>query len=291
MAASSLTLRPGRFLSFSQIDLWLTCARKYYFERVQGMRSPPSHHLEVGNAYHEAIAGLVPGPLETGVRDLAAPAVEKRKPGLEQMGVDTAALLEEMVTNLGRLQATIFSPDGFRPATTAGQPIVEHKFFSDSLRFTGVIDAVSTRTPVVDERGKVKGWKDGICVLDWKTLSSKRRRSARDAQTSEQLGLYGLVLPLATAAAFVEIPRDVAEPIQVRVAEFEPAYMARVKIWLERIRDHIYAAGEQEVLYPPTQLSNGLCSPMWCAHYDRCYPYNGPRPTSDVEGLGAKEGL
>jgi CRISPR/Cas system-associated exonuclease Cas4 (RecB family) len=43
-------------LSFTQVDDYLTCPRKYHLRHVVGVPTPPHHALVLGNALHQAVA-------------------------------------------------------------------------------------------------------------------------------------------------------------------------------------------------------------------------------------------
>ncbi len=265
-------------VSFSAADAFTGCERRYFYEKVMQEKQPETAPLVVGNVYHSAIAEMLRNRLLTpadAVASAAGPAAE----ALEAVRVDPDALMDEMEQNLTRLDEEVLAY--VVPASCEdGGAFVEKKFEDTRLGYRGVIDVVSMTVPVTKD-GTVIGWKPGKCVLDWKSLTSDRRRSDRDAKFSPQLGLYALAVQGATAAGFVEIPRDVTKPIKVRMSEYTGDTLANMDIWLRAIRATMISRGTDIVNYRMTERSNGLCSPSWCPFWFKCFP-------SQQEGASVK---
>lgn len=266
---------PKKLSSFSGIDLFTTCERKYFYDRILDSPMVEGPALVVGNVYHEAIAECIRRNWSRPHREVAAEYVVKATEALERVKVSAPDLIDEAEVNLRRVQDTLFGPGGLVAETVNGKLEVEQRFFDDRLGYTGVIDLVSTRTPVVNPRGMVTGFIDGRCVVDWKSITSDRRRTERDARLSPQLGLYKSVKK-APWSCFVEIPRDVEKPIQVRVSPHDDRTQETMEVWLRSIRQTMLARGTAMENYRMTERENGLCAPLWCAHYYKCYPTSEP---------------
>lgn len=271
---------PDRTTSFSAVDAFTTCERRFYYERVLDEPQEEGAPLVVGNVYHSVIAALIRSNWQADANAVAATYVEGSKAELKAAGARVDGLVDEVVANMQRLRSTLFPPYGLETVMIdTNEAFVERKFRRLDLGFGGVIDYVSDRFPVTDGKGQVTGFKPGRCVLDWKTLSGDRRRSDRDARFSPQLGLYKITVPGAIGAGFVEIPRDLGKPIVVRMAEHNERDTEMMRTWLVAMRATILKRGTDIENYRMTDRDNPLCSAAYCPKYFKCYPMpDGPKP-------------
>jgi len=251
--------------SFSGLDLFEGCERRFFYEKVEGHVSPEGAPLLVGSSYHEVLADLwrLPG---TTLASLVAQQVEKDGAKLEAVGVDLEGLRNEMVENIARVQKLLFVPGGCVPLDLC----VEKRFDDPLLGYRGVIDVLSSVAPLVDGAGRVVGFTEEECVLDYKVVTSDRRRSERDARFSTQLALYCLVAGV-TRACFVEIPRNIEKPVQVRTASFSVKELDNAKRYLIEGRAAIKSRGVDMLAFKRAERSYPLCSVQWCPFWSKCY--------------------
>lgn len=286
-------IRGDALLSFSGVDQFSTCERRYFLERVLRRRSPDTPITVVGRAYHDAIASMLLTriPRTEEWADLCAEkAVEKHHAVLTEHGVACGSLVPEMQSNLRRLRDEVLVPVGIH----CTEQIVRHgrkrswwveRSFKDwSVGYKGVVDLFSTRCPIVDPSGTVTGGFEARCVWDWKTVTSDRRRSERDARMSAQLALYALAAN-TRSACFVEIPRNLEKAIKVRVVHYSERDLKCWASWLVSMRDAVMSRGKKRDNFRPADRKNPLCDPQWCPHYlETCYPSESPLTPDPVEG-------
>jgi hypothetical protein len=248
---------PYKYLSFSSADMFQRCERQYYFEKVEGRKQPPNATLLVGQAYHKAIACKLhskPWSLE-----------DAEKEELVISGVNVDGLIAEVAYNLTRIEPLLVA---------LGAPeIVEQEFADRSIGYRGVIDAVFPNTPDSTPEGIFTGTvRPGRCVVDWKSLTSDRRRSQRDTNLSPQLAQYAIERK-TTAAAFVELPRDTEKPVKIRVATYTENELENWRQYMIGLRQAIISRGRRKENFKQCDRKNNpLCSELWCPHYSTCYP-------------------
>jgi len=249
-----------RYVSWSQVELFLKCERQYFYEYILGEKRPETPILVIGKAYHTMIESYFTGVGIAKLVDDESMEFLKAK-----TTIDIAGLQREMRENLMRLKSQFL--DGL------GRPfIVEWKFEDEVLGYRGTIDAAMQRTPVMSPDGEeISTWLEESCVVDWKSLTSERRRSQRDAVYSGQLALYATVAGTRNAG-FVEIPRNLGEPIKARFVRYTEEELNHWRSWLVGVRDAMLSRGEQMQAYHQTERKNPLCSPQWCGHFFKCYP-------------------
>ena len=268
-------------MSFSGVDQFSTCERRYYFERILRRRQPDTAITLVGRTYHEAIAAMLTTRVERTeewVEFAAKEAIARNHDLLTSLGVACGSLVHEMVSNLKRLRAEVLEPARIRtvadivPFGRKRSWWIERKFKEWTVGYKGVVDLLSLRTPVLDEKGHVTGSTEGRCVWDWKSVTSDRRRSQRDAETSAQLALYAIAANVRHAC-FVEIPRNLEKDVRVRLVRYTEADLRDWSQWLTAMRDAVLSRGKAKARFRPADRKNPLCSPMWCPHHvTECYP-------------------
>lgn len=271
-----------RLVNFSSLDQFDTCERKYYWQHVAGEEPAPSPILVTGQVYHEVIASVVrEASLEHAEPHIAA-ALQAHADELASFNIQTGYLGQEILANVTRLYNEVLVPAGVRPESDRQGPLVERHFRNHKTGFFGTIDCVSSNTPIVDTVGRVVGHAPGRCILDWKTVTSDRRRSQRDTDLSPQLALYAWQSG-APSGAFCEIPRNLEQPLRVRVTQYTDSQRTAWITYLNSQRATLLKRGKQLESYRRTSRKNPLCSMMWCSYFDHCYPQNGlPIPPEEL---------
>lgn len=293
--------------SISKVDLYHQCARRYMYEHILGLKQPQTIAMLVGEVYHDALSALANVKFHDIENEDSDKALEvivmssllKYADKLWALKIDSKALEQELLPNLTRVYP-FWSPSKLWPLEIApNQALIERSFWGNSLGYNGKIDLASTNFPVVSTTGKVKDWQqDTPCVLDFKVLTGRRRKTERDTRLSGQLALYAAQTGIPRAA-FLEIPRNLEKPVLVRTVEYDPRELGWWQKWLEQQSGHLrimhevadkwkasvgdtleafeknpLALGMMHENFPMCQRSEPLCSAQWCPHYDRCYPYD-----------------
>ncbi len=282
--------RVYKLLSFSAIDQFSNCERRYFLERIMGRRSPDTAITLVGRTYHEAIAMMVGSRVERAEEwadHCAAKAIKDNHDALTKLGVRCGSLVPEMQSNLRRLRVEVLERCGLRcaeqivPYSKRGMWL-ERAFYDYALGYKGVVDVLSLRAPLCASDGEVEGGADEVCCFDWKSVTSDRRRSQRDAETSAQLALYALASGAKTAC-FVEIPRNLERPLKTRVVRYTDNQLRDWAQWLVATRAAVLSRGRSPFRYRRADRKNPLCSPSWCPHYlESCYPETDPLTAAPV---------
>lgn len=230
-----------KYLSATALDLFEQCERRYWHERILGRKQPMTAPMVVGNVYHKVLQQWMKH-FQLGEREVAEILSSQNKQ-IAAVGVDFNKLVEEVGWNLERLDRIL---GDMHPIA------IEQRWSWGEQGYRGVTDVVE---------------KDRI--IDWKILTGKRRRSARDVEFSPQFALYRLYHKVDKAMV-VEVPRDDRE-IRVHQVEFGEREPERWLSYLSTMREAILSRGENGTHFKRTKRSNPLCSPMWCPFWDQCY--------------------
>jgi putative RecB family exonuclease len=252
-------------LSFTRVDTFERCPRRYRYQYVDGLPQAPAPQLSFGSSIHAVLEWLydrkhpVLPSLEETLQtlytswDTAGYAEEEREVQLEAY-----AHARAVITSFhGRVER-----EGFRlPAATEAWfelPI------GDDIVVVGAIDRVD-----VDEDG-------ALHVVDYKT--NRKARTRAQVRTSLQLAIYAL----ATEHLYGRLPSSVALDfvvpgvlVRVPLEELDlTGVPARLRAVAERIR-----AGED------TPVPHRLCD--WCDFQSICPAWTGPNGAAeDDEVLG-----
>jgi hypothetical protein len=277
--------------SFSAVNLYGQCQRKFYYERVLRL-APENNATQLpGLVTHKAIEeyfaprakGVPPLPNHTPTT-VACTAVQQFLPDLVRCGINTDELIYEVTANLRKVESILQHTRVLK---------TEEKFAW--CGFIGYIDLQLADTPVMSKDGKeIKSWKPEPCVIDAKVVSSSRSRSQRDADLSPQLALYG---PLAMGyknSGFMELPRDTEKPWKIRVATYEQREIDRWVQWFSgqaaAIEEQWEAAHGDVNRWNRCERKNPLCCAAWCHYWDMCYGSKGTVPGSQAAPDGPVRG-
>lgn len=276
--------------AITHVELHGQCARRYYYEKICGEKREEGIDLVVGKFYHECFADLGRLVLENFEIVKFAPVVQrhlaKYEEAMTKLGVDVGDLHDEAYANLCGLWS-FFGEDKLYPIEhVEGVPLIERWFDSNKIGYRGKIDLCSRNFPIVSQKGTVKSWTPMPCVVDFKVLTSSRRKTERDAMRSAQLACYCAETDLRHAA-FCEIPRNLEKPIQFRTVQYTDQEIAHWDGWLreqqralawkhflveEGIGDDASKSMQMTSLFPRCSRSEPLCAPLYCPHYMKCYP-------------------
>jgi putative RecB family exonuclease len=245
-------------LSFTRIDTFENCPRRFRYQYVDGLPQAPAPQLSFGTSVHAALEWLYDRkhPVLPSLDELLQALFDRwETDGFAE--VDREQQLEayqharDVVTRIH----TRLQQDGFRlPAATE---VWFELPFPDDVVVVGAIDRVD-----IDERG-------GLHVIDYKT--SRRARNRSQVRGSLQLSIYAL----ATRELYGELPRSVALDfvvpgliVDVPVADLDlDGVQRRVADAARRIR------AREDVPTP-----NRLCD--WCEVQAVCPAWRGPASPS-----------
>lgn len=242
--------------SWSQVNLFLRCPRRYFLQYIERLPMRPVYVLESGKAMH---AGLEEHNLE----------LARGKKGLtSKQAVDCAVATFQAVEELDmpRGKATDQLVKEIAP------PVCHYLHFTEE-------EELGSEVPLSEEDVEREVWFEvagqpfvGYVdltlpskILDYKLL--KRRKSAADVERDGQGTLYRRAL--GKPFAFVQCLRG------KEVAELTPQVQA------EHVERGVYAAVEDAVRsieaakasghFPRCDPTSWACSERWCPFYRKCF--------------------
>ncbi len=251
-------------LSFTRVDTFEQCPRRFRYQYVDGLPQAPAPQLSFGSSLHATLEWLYDRkhPVLPTLDDTLQALYDRwEKEGyVDSDRSEQLSAYEHARRILTDLHARI-QREGFRlPAA------VEAWFelpFPDDVVVVGAIDRID-----VDEDGSLH-------VIDYKT--NRRARARSQVKGSLQLAIYALAtrelygrLPRSVALDFVVPGVTVTVPIEELDLDSVPARLAAVA---ERIR-----AGED------TPTPNRLCD--WCDFRDICPAWAEPGDATEPGTFG-----
>lgn len=244
--------------SYTALRQFEFCERQFYFRRILGLPEAPSIHLSLGILYHEALEGLSQGVI---AKEALPPLLAKAKasPLWVDPGITDEALIDEIWTNLGRVSREVFKN---------GHGLKVRKVETWGTRYCCKIDILAGNTPNLED-GHIIDFIDEPCVVDWKTKSGDKKRSQYATDLNPQLALYCIDLGVHNAA-IIEIPRSPLQPLNTIVTRFDDYDLARWAKFFDAQFLAMNSRGAEEAEYKLAVRGHGLCSPRWCAYWDRC---------------------
>jgi hypothetical protein len=245
-----------KYLSFSQIDCYLNCPKKYEFIYIQKSKRGTSPELLIGTRVHSAIAKMLekkrdgkgkPSSMER--RKIIISSAGKLKKDLSNLRIKRIYALELMkqhdmlldtwVTNI----LPIFIP-------TAVEEKIETKI--GGYPFLMYIDAVH----------------DYKIVYDWKVTG--RAKSQIDATNSLQLSIYAIGTGIHEVAfGSLVRPKKGARTWNPKVVTVHSLRGKKELMWAEKVVSNV-AEGILRRYFPMCSPDHYLCSKNYCEFYDRC---------------------
>ncbi len=251
--APPLTDAQGRIrLSFSRIDTYRTCPRKFRFRYVDRLPTLPSPHLSFGTSIHGALEAfhdrkLPEQPTEDELLGFLFEAWDTR--GFEELPrQEQLAYYRHAQQVLRRYHARPWPADRTTAATEAWFEVP----FAYEAVVVGSIDRVD-----VDADG-------GLHVVDYKT--NRKARSRAEVASSLQLALYAL----ACQHLYGSLPRTVALDFVV------PGLTVTVPLDdldLDAAREAVLVTAAAIRAERFETLPNRLCD--WCDHRTVCPAWEG----------------
>jgi len=260
---------PKGYLSASQINMYRTCARQFYYRYIKGIIAPPSIALIEGRAVHQSIAvghtemvktGKLP-PLDMMLDALHTEWDRGKKEGVQVTEDDEP---DEAILRRGRIFVERYQQShmpNIEVVVDAHGPMVERRFFVTigelRIPLMGFIDLVASaydrqnKQPIHD-----------VTVLDHKVVG--RAKTEDDVRSDLQLTVYSAVtrVPLVGFQSFVKN----------KVPVIKTVYAARTGMdwkWMEHVVQEVATAISKGV-FPPT-ATGWQCSPTYCGYFDRCH--------------------
>lgn len=265
---------PTSFVSYSQINLYMLCAKRYEFKYVLGLQQPSSSNLVHGRLCHEVVDDMhqykIHNAFETppaefyqdGITDKIAEMqcqIEAWDPKIPDIEVFEKAARELVgIYHSDRLPDVLPRVTEYRVAT----------LLRDRIPFQGYVDLVEqhpmTLTNPLDPAFFYEGSPihPGDTVIDLKFTGKKYGPSR--VQNSMQLTIY------ATALNLEHVGYDLL--VQKKKSEFVPQRAVRGLNEKNHVLDVIEdaVAGISAGYFPRTDPESWMCSEKWCPYFDQC---------------------
>jgi len=280
---------PRPALSHSQVDMYLRCARQYYFRYIKDEIRPPGIAMSLGTGVHKSLELT-----HNHIVDHGQPAAEEQllttfseafdrasedipKEAWTQEETTPGALKDEGV-RLVRLYNAKVAPQ-VRPRVgkdDKGKEVrgIEQSFsvLIAGIPVIGFIDLIDTNDPsaVVSPEELVLMIKAGktipetmrTVVADLKT--KQKSFSQGDVDGSLQLTLYSYVTKIPTVR-FDQLLRQKVPKVTRISATRRPADY----LWLQEVYTGVAEAITKGV-FPPCSPTEWVCSAKWCGYWSIC---------------------
>lgn len=247
---------PSRYLSVSQVVMYLRCGLSYQFRYVDGIKLRPNVGMVEGSSVHRG--------LEVGLRDqkrYGRPSSfsammdgwnEKWKQEKKEMdcGGENLSKVERELTKRGRF----FMGEYYKNHMPKVKPrSVEERF---------MVSIGEELVPVVGYVDLVDDREDGPLVVDHKVVGIAKSQSAADGDL--QLTTYAYASG-SKDVQFNSFVRTKTPKISVVGSKRD----ARDFLWAEKIITDVARAISAGV-FMPCDPGNWNCSPKWCGYWKHC---------------------
>lgn len=276
----SRLILPKAYLSISQVNMYLRCAKQYKFRYVNDHKRPPAVPMAMGSSghaafeitHHHLVDHEVPAPTEQ-LLDCFSDKWTEISKLIEDWEDDNPAQVKNMGIALVRMYNTNIAP-GVRPQVDDKHVRGIEKKFEITVAgvpMLGYIDLIDTNASIAfspEELSMMKAEGRTVpadlssAIVDFKF----RGKSATQAEVdgSLQLTLYSL----ATGVYAVRFE----QMLKTKVPRIKRANSVRSRqdyFWLQQIVRDVAEAISKGV-FPPCSPDAWVCSPKWCGYFAMC---------------------
>jgi CRISPR/Cas system-associated exonuclease Cas4 (RecB family) len=274
---------PKKYLSASQVSMYLKCPRQYKFRYVDDHKRPPgisaamgtSGHKACETTHHHIVDHDVPASDEE-VTDSFSDKWNEVVSGVEEMeGLDPGTLKDQGIA-LVRMYNQQIAPQVKPQVNEDNVRGVEMRFEVDvaGVPMLGFIDLIDENSPIAlspEEAALIRTtmgpkWVPNevlrTAVSDLKFKGKASPQSEVDG--SLQLTLYSL------ATGIYAVRYD--QLIKTKTPKIKRATSMRTKQdhkWLQHIVREV-AEAISKGAFPPTDPTSWACNPKWCGYYSQC---------------------
>lgn len=274
---------PKQYLSYSQIEMYLRCARQYKFRYVENETQPPGIAMTLGSGAHHACEvthhHLVdhgePAPTAQ-VVDAFSDTFETRAEAIPETAWQVEKADRGSIKDVGVRLVSLYNnkvAPHVRPQVKAGVRGIEKKFKVDvnGIPMVGVIDLIDTNDPAGASEVETQVLKKGgqtvpetlrTAVADLKTKS--KAMSQAEVDGSLQLTLYSFVegVPLVRYDQLLNQKT-------LRVKRIHSTRTLHDHGWMAEVVTSVANAISLGV-FPPCSPTAWVCCAKWCGYYHLC---------------------
>lgn len=276
-----LTL-PKKYLSISQVNMYLRCARQYKFRYIDDHKRPPGSSMALGSSGHAALEVThhhlvdqeVPAPTEQ-LLDRFADKWTEISAFIEDWEGAEPGQLKDMGVALVRLYNTNVAPH-VRPHVDANNVRgIEKKFevTVGGVPMLGYIDLIDANSDITMSHTELENVRSLMgpkwvaedlrtAIADFKFTGKTMPQAMVDG--SIQLTMYSLATGIH-AVRFDQL-------IKTKIPKLKRATSIRTRsdhLWLQRIVREVADAISKGV-FPPCSPTEWVCSSKWCGFWGMC---------------------
>lgn len=246
-----------KYLSATQIGMFLRCGRQYEFRYIQGIKRPPNGAMFQGRVWHKAIernyAQKVSSGTDLSLSDMKEFFAAEYEKGLQHEEVNFEGENAGTIKDEGML----ITSTHHQTIAPKVRPILVEEEFRVSLGQDFPFDLLGY-WDVVDDHG---------VIIDNKSYSKSPTQESVD--TDLQLSLYSLAYRIKTGQIERGLRIDsVVKNKTPKVVQVETSRTNSDCQWLLGLIEGVAKAIRSGIFYPnPTGY---LCSPKWCGYWGLC---------------------
>lgn len=273
---------PKKYLSISQVNMYLRCSKQYKFRYVHDHKRPPAAPMAVGSSGHAALEVThhhlvdheVPAPTEQ-LLDCFADKWTEISALVEDWEDQDPGSMKDKGVLLVRLYNEQFAPQ-VRPQVDKNNVRgIEKKFevMVGGVPMLGYIDLIDSNSDIAmshEELNQIRSimgpkWVAEdlrTAIADFKFTGKTMPQAVVDG--SIQLTMYSLATGIH-AVRFDQL-------IKTKVPKIKRATSIRTRqdhLWLRHIVREVAEAISKGV-FPPTDPTDWCCSPKWCGYWHMC---------------------
>lgn len=267
-------------LSFTQLELYLACPRKYRLRYVDGIKLPASGAMILGRAWHQGIERNYRQKIRTGADLPTAEVVEFTTEAARAAltrGIDDGSVVLAPWERLPKLLDVVAEAAAVhhREIAPGVQPVIVEERWrlvlpGFAFDLVGVWDCVDTDNVVIDNKliGTVPDQESFDRALQWTIYALAWRAIRGEVEHAVRMDAVG------------KKPRVHAKQLWSRRTNAQCRWALRL---IEEVGTAILAGS-----FPPNPMGE-YCAPAWCGHWNRCQGMTG-QATSTTSAAGATKG-
>lgn len=279
---------PKKYMSNSQVEMYLRCPRQYYFRYVCDHKRPPGVAMSLGTGAHGAVELThhhivdhdVPAPTEM-VLDRFADSFEKAAEEIEDQTWEAEGVTPGAVKDVGIRLVKLYNetwahkvkPQVLINEKGKEERGIEKKFQVDvaGVPMLGFIDLIDTNDAytvseverkLMQDKGQDVPESMRTVVSDFKTRA--KSASQTEADCSLQLTLYSYAMKIPAVRYDLLLKQKV--PKFKRVSALR---QTQDHLWLKEVV-HGVASAISMGAFPPCNPGDWVCSEKWCGFHSRC---------------------
>lgn len=280
---------PTRYLSWSQMNLYMMCGERYRRKYVEKQRPPESSNLGHGRMIHKVVEEMNVRKMKDGtvieaneMNDMISDFLDEYTHDIEVWDPKVPDL--ETFEDTARMLLELYRRDRLPDTRPKAVELRVGALLDGEIPFMGYVDMVEWN-PMVEPEQPI-GLDDDVariikpsdCVTDLKATG--RKYGKHRIENAMQLTLYSEVLGVDNVAFDLLVQKKSSEFVRQ-----EGIRTPQEKVHAKSVARDI-AEGISAGYFPKTDPENWMCTPKWCDYYDQC---RGGKDPVNVPVIGLEE--